>query len=75
MYCKIMLHVYSVNLYRPTEVILTAEKKRGVSAMEYRRMRRTGFNVSEIGLGGEHLINRSTKEVEAVVKTALGKWY
>jgi len=39
--------------------------------MEYRRMRRTGFNVSEIGLGGEHLINRSTKEVEAVVKTAL----
>ena len=39
--------------------------------MEYRKMERSGFNVSVIGLGCEHLINRSAQEVDAVVKTAL----
>ncbi|HYF75249.1 MAG TPA: aldo/keto reductase [Candidatus Nitrosocosmicus sp.] len=39
--------------------------------MEYRKMKRNGFNVSVIGLGCEHLINRSAQEVDAVVKTAL----
>lgn len=34
-------------------------------------MKRSGFNVSVIGLGCEHLINRSAKEVDIVVKTAL----
>ncbi len=39
--------------------------------MEYRRMKRSGFDVSVVGLGGEHLTNKSSQEVEAVVKTAL----
>ncbi|HWQ31004.1 MAG TPA: aldo/keto reductase [Negativicutes bacterium] len=34
-------------------------------------MKRSGFDVSVVGLGCEHLIGRSLKEVEEVVKTAL----
>lgn len=39
--------------------------------MEFRKMKRTGFNISVIGLGCEHLINRSPKEVDAVIKASL----
>jgi len=39
--------------------------------MKYRRLGRTGLEVSEIGLGLEHLLDKDQKTVTKTVRTAI----
>ena len=45
--------------------------QRNVAIMKYRTLGRTGLSVSEIGFGGEHIMNADYKTSEAIMRTAM----